>query len=161
MEFLLIAIKMKHTKKMDKLKWCCEQKKGISIIEPNKNLSEEYIKKADESLEAMLINKKGWKIITAYYACYNALYSILMLAGIKSEIHECSIELMNLIDEFKSEDIHFLKGLKKDRIDVQYYLKDRKLEDEDQAKAFVLKCKQILMSINPDKVRNKIKEAMK
>jgi len=146
---------------MDRLKWCCGQKKGISIIEPNKNLSEEYIKKADESLEAMLINKGGWKIITAYYACYNALYSILMLAGIKSEIHECSIELMNLIDEFSEEDIHFLKRLKEDRIAVQYYLKERKLENENQAKNFVLKCKKIIKYINPDKARNKIKEAQK
>jgi len=147
-------------KKFDKFKWCCKQKNGISLVEQNINLSEEYIKRADESLEAMLLNKGSWKIITAYYACYNALYSILMAAGIKSEIHECSIELMRLIKGFDKRDILFLKNLKKDRIDVQYYLKKKELKDENQIKDFVLKCKMIVKSVDVAVLREKLKEVM-
>lgn len=146
---------------MNKLEWCCKQKKGISLVEPNVNLSGEYIKEADESLEAMLLNKGRWKIITAYYACYNAIYSILMLVGIKSEIHECSIELMGLISGFDEEDTLFLKKLKDDRIAVQYYLKEKELKNENQIKDFILKCKKILKSIDADKIRQKVKGAMK
>ncbi|MEA2003961.1 MAG: hypothetical protein U9O53_03295 [archaeon] len=49
-------------------------------------------------------------MITAYYACYNALYSILMKCGIKSEIHDCTIELMDFFD-FEAKDIEFITQL--------------------------------------------------
>ena len=39
---------------MDKIKWCAGKKEGLSLIEPNSNLAEAYIKKAEEALEAEL-----------------------------------------------------------------------------------------------------------
>ncbi len=142
-----------------KLSWCFKQVKGIKFIEPNNNLSQEYIKEADNTLEAMLINKGKWKVITAYYACYNALYAILMKIGIKSEIHDCSLELMNYIDSFDKEDYLFLNSLKRERIDVQYYLKEKEIssQQEEKVKLFILKCKQILKSLDLDKIKEKIK----
>ena len=38
---------------MDKLEWCCKQKKGIILVDPNENLSKEYIQSSDENLSAM------------------------------------------------------------------------------------------------------------
>jgi len=38
---------------MKRIIWCIKQKRGLELIEPNKNLSEAYIKKAEESLEVM------------------------------------------------------------------------------------------------------------
>ncbi|MBU1005240.1 MAG: hypothetical protein KJ561_05415 [Nanoarchaeota archaeon] len=130
---------------LGKLKWCLNKEKGIKVTPPNENLSSEYIKEADETLGIMMSIKGKWKAITAYYACYNALYAILMKAGIKSEIHECSIGLMNLIKEFGREDIILFVFLKKARIDAQYYLKEVVFNKDNEVKKFVNKCKQILL----------------
>lgn len=35
----------------EKNKWCCEQKRGISLIESSDNLSISYINEADNTLE--------------------------------------------------------------------------------------------------------------
>ncbi len=143
-----------------KISWCLKKKNGIEIIEIKQHLSESYIKEAEETLENMFATKGKWKVIIAYYAGYNALYSILMRCGIKCEIHDCTIELMDLFGFDKKEIIH-IKKLKDDRINTQYYLKDIILKDEIKVKEFVSKCKKILSSLNSQKIeliRNQIKE---
>lgn len=140
----------------DKINWCLKQKNGIQLIEKKEHLSSSYMNEADETLDNMLKIEGKWKTITAYYACYNALYSILMKCGIKTEIHSCSIELMILF-EFSQIDKIFLEKLKEDRIQAQYYLKEKILKDENEIKEFVLKCKLILHSINSEKIE-KIRE---
>ncbi|MFH1440349.1 MAG: hypothetical protein ABIG89_07295 [Candidatus Woesearchaeota archaeon] len=147
-----------------KLIWCCKQKRGITLIDFKYHLSESYLKEADETIEMMIVANKKWKVITGYYACYHALYSILMKAGVKSEIHDCTIELMKLFEEFNDEEYIFLKKLKKDRIDAQYYIKDVELKSEDNVKSFVIKCKLILNDFNKDKIerlRVTIRDCMK
>ena len=136
----------------EKIKWCLRKKEGISIVEPNENLSNEYRKEADNTLETMLETKGKWKIIMAYYSCYSALYSILIKAGIKCEIHSCSIALMGMIG-FDKEDIKFMEKLKDDRTNVQYYLKEKELEDENKVKEFLLKCKDIANKIDAQKIK--------
>ena len=71
-----------------KIIWCLRQKKGIEITETKPHLAELYIKEAEETLENVRTTKGKWKVITAYYSCYNALYSILMKSGIKCEIND-------------------------------------------------------------------------
>ena len=137
----------------NKLIWCMKQKKGIALIETKPHLSDSYMHEADDTLENVLVTKGKWKVITAYYACYNALYSILMKCGIRSEIHDCSIELMTLFD-FEESDIKYIRTLKQDRIQVQYYLKEICLEDENNVRMFILKCKQILNDMNSSKIEN-------
>jgi uncharacterized protein (UPF0332 family) len=136
---------------MEKIKWCFLQKKGIKIIELKPHLSQSYMKEADETLENVFTTKGKWKVITAYYACYNAIYSILMKCGIKCEIHDCSIALMKFF-EFEKSNIGFMNDLKDKRIQAQYYLKKLKLKDEKPIKEFVLKCKIILRELNSDKI---------
>jgi len=38
---------------MVSLKWCCGQKDGIKLIEPNDNLAHGYLKMAEDSLGTM------------------------------------------------------------------------------------------------------------
>ena len=137
---------------MEKIDWCLNQKKGIKIVQVNDNLSNSYIDDADNSL--LSLDKVGgkWKLIMGYYSCYNALYSILMKAGIKSEIHDCTINLMKFIDNFSKEDYNFMKNLKQNRIDSQYYLKEKKI-DLKKVKDFVLKCKIILQEFDFENFR--------
>ena len=116
---------------MDKIKWCAGKKEGLSLIEPNSNLAEGYIKKAEEALESMRVNViKDWKISTAYYTLYFSLYSILIKIGIKCEIHSCTIEFAKrfLREYFTEEDLDFTADSLKARIDSQYYV-DRSVPD--------------------------------
>lgn len=145
--------------KKDKISWCLKQKKGIKLIELKPHLSRSYLKEADETLENVFSTKGKWKVITAYYTCYNAFYALLMKCGIKCEIHDCSIELMNLFD-FKKSEIDYVKKLKKNRIENQYYLKNILLEDENDVKRFVLKCKVLLNDLNSDSI-NRIRKRLK
>ncbi|MBU3924281.1 MAG: hypothetical protein KJ592_05155 [Nanoarchaeota archaeon] len=138
---------------MDKIEWCCHQKRGVKLVECNSVLSESYIREADDSLEVCAKIEGKWKIISGYYACYNGLYSILMKCGIKSEIHDCTLELMNLFD-FLDEEKKFVKELKEKRIIVQYYLKNALIEDEEKISSFVAKCKEILYRLNSEDIEN-------
>ena len=141
----------------NKIRWCCRQKEGIRIIDPNENLCREYLKEADDTLDGLALVRGKWKLIMAYYACYNALYSLLLKAGIKSEIHSCSIAVMAFIEGFDENDMVFMEKLKDDRINVQYYLKKKELDDETKVKDFVLKCKQIGEKLDIEKLRERIR----
>ena len=78
---------------MDKIKWCAGKKDGLSLIAPNPELSEAYLRKAEEALESISLNTvRDWKISTAYYSLYFSLYSLFMKLGIKCEIHSYTIE---------------------------------------------------------------------
>lgn len=145
---------------MDKIKWCAGKKEGLSLIEPNSNLAEAYVKKAEEALESMRINHiKDWKISTAYYTLYFSLYSVLTKIGIKCGIHSCTIEFAKrfLRDYLSEVDLDFTEDSLKARIDSQYYI-DRTVPDEQydkmimKAPEFLVNCKSILIKLNEKKI---------
>ena len=74
---------------MNKISWCKKQTKGIKLIEPNNNLSQEYFQNAEESLKVLRHIKETqsnmWLATTKYYIEYFAVYSVLMKLGIKCE----------------------------------------------------------------------------
>ena len=144
---------------MDKIDWCLEQKKGIELVEPNDNLCEAYFKDANDSLSGIENVKGMWRTVMAYYSCYFSFYALLMKVGIKCEIHDCTLKLMKMIKEFSDEDYDYLVSLKVKRIDVQYYLKKKVLEDLSEVKNFVLKCDQIRKEFDLNELRGKIKDA--
>jgi len=138
----------------------------LSLIEPNADLAEAYVKKAEEALESMRVNIiKDWKISTAYYALYFSLYAVLVKTGIKCEIHSCTIEFAKrfLKGFFSGEDLGFMEDSLKARIDSQYYI-DRTVPDLQYAKmlqetpGFLVKCKSILVTLNEKKINGIRKE---
>lgn len=157
---------------MDKLTWCLKQKDGISLVEPNSNLAEAYIKKAEEALESMRVNIiKDWKISTAYYTMYFSLYSILMKIGVKCEIHSCTLEFAKhfLNEHFGEDEIDFLSDSLKARVDSQYYV-NREISDEQyqgmikKAPELLIKCKSVLLQLDEKSVngvRNRLKDKFK
>ena len=154
---------------MDKIRWCAGKKEGLSLIEPNSNLAEAYIKKSEEALESMRVNIiKDWKISTAYYTLYFSLYAVLTKIGIKCEIHSCTIEFAKrfLREYFTEEDLDFTEDSLKARIDSQYYV-DRTVPDEQYNKMikntpeFLVKCKSILVKLNEKKINEIRKEFQK
>lgn len=147
---------------MSRIIWCLNQKNGIKIIEPNPNLSNAYIHKADDSLESIQVNiKKEWKIATAYYTIYFSLYAILMRVGIKSEIHSCTVDFVKeyLNDYFNKEEIELIEDSLKARIDVQYFV-DKDIPDElyskliESAPHILIKSKSILSKLTEKKIKS-------
>lgn len=138
---------------MTSINWCCKQRNGIKLAEPNENLSKEYLKTSDDDLKEA---EKGgkWGTIAAYYACYEALYAILQKIGIKCEIHECSIALMKIIPGFTKQQIKYIEELKRERTGVQYYLEKPQPINLTKVKEFILDCKEISDKINEDAIKS-------
>jgi len=117
---------------MVNLEWCKNQKNGIKFIEPNDNLSKQYLKNAEETLLDLKENKESnlWRATKKYYFEYFIIYSFLMKVGVKCEIHDCTIELIKEIERLSFLPKETYKKIKKDkeiRIDNQYYLKDKEV----------------------------------
>jgi uncharacterized protein (UPF0332 family) len=143
------------------------QKKGIQLIEPNDNLSREYIQTAEETLDVLKDIKsksKVWLATTKYYCEYFATYSLLMKIGIKCEIHECTIALCSLLEEKGIIPAGFSETLEKDkqlRIDNQYYLKNRDVPlNYNELLNFVLKIKDICSKLTQEEIK-KIRETIR
>jgi hypothetical protein len=47
---------------MVSVEWCKKQQKGIKLIEPNNNLSKEYIQTAEETLDVLKIKDINIKL---------------------------------------------------------------------------------------------------
>ena len=148
------------------LQWCKKQKRGVILIEPNDNLSKEYLQTAEETLEVLRTisgKSKVWLATTKYYCEYFAVYSLFMKIGIKCEIHECSIEICKFLEKSGIIPAGFAKILEEDkqlRIDNQYYLKNRDVPIQyEKILEFVLKMKDITIKIGTDKIR-KIREEL-
>ncbi|MBI2543563.1 MAG: hypothetical protein HYW24_05265 [Candidatus Aenigmarchaeota archaeon] len=145
---------------MNKVSWCKKQVKGIKLIEPNDNLSEEYYQNAEESLKVLRSIKETksniWLATTKYYTEYFAVYSILMKIGIKCEIHDCTIALIEFLEKEKIFDAGISKTLEKDkeiRIDNQYYLKNRPVEiNFEKLSEFMISIKETLNGLDNNKI---------
>jgi len=141
-----------------RISWCLRQKKGIRMEEPNDGLCKSYLKEANDSLVSMNANMKAglrkWVIITAYYARYHAIYALLRKAGIKSEIHDCSIALVKYLFSgiFDREFFAELEESKEQRINLQYYT-NRTVSDSDyernmtSSREFVLRVEKAIDSL--------------
>jgi len=146
---------------MKKIGWCKGQTQGIKIIEPNDNLCKEYYQNAEESLRVLRsINETKsnmWSATAKYYIEYFAVYSILMKIGIKCEIHDCTLALVQWLETEGILPLGISKVLEKDkelRIGNQYYLKNKPVEiDFEKLSAFILSIKKALDKLDADRIR--------
>lgn len=141
---------------MNKIKWCAKQKNGIKFVKYDEDTFSGFIEQAQDAIIARReLSSEKWKLVTAYYACYNYLCAILQKLEIKSEIHECTIAISEYIG-FSISEIKFISNLKEKRINAQY---NNKLSQysETEFSNFILKCKEILAKTNFEDVKNNIK----
>ncbi len=114
---------------MKKIKWCFLTRGGLKLIAPNLIVSNSYLSQAEKTLskikELILEEDFVWASARIYYCAYYLVNSFLQKIGVKSENHDCSIELIKYL--FK-EDFD-LELFKKNRIDSQYYFKFRQKKD--------------------------------
>lgn len=144
---------------MEKIKWCFRQKKGIKIIEPSLTIAKAYLSDAKRDFSLIDRNEPKWNIIKEYYACYNALYSLFVKCGIKCEIHDCTIGLMSFFD-FSDELQDKMIELKKERMDVQYYLENSDKDYYGFVKEFLDFCEIKFLNLN-DKIISEIRKKLR
>ena len=74
---------------------CVKRNGGLKLVEPNQNLAQVYLRKSRSALNmlnsALEKHENEWVLDTSYYARYFAVYALFMQAGLKSEIHDCTI----------------------------------------------------------------------
>ena len=154
---------------MVSIKWCLANKNGIKLIEPNANMSNSYLKMAEESIYVLngVKNSRIWLATTTYYIFYYSLYSLMLRIGVKCEIHACSLEFMKkcLIEYYDETDMKMIEKAFSARIDLQYY-SDRPVDERiinetsKYCKDFYIKTKDIISKITEtqiDLVRKKLK----
>lgn len=112
------------------------------------SLAEAYIRNAEETLSVLRDIKDRsnmWLATTKYYCEYFAVYAFLMRLGLRSEIHECTIEAARFLEGeglLPGGTARLLKKDKQLRMDNQYYLKNRKVRvDCEELRSFVLAVK--------------------
>jgi len=139
---------------MERLTWC---KQKIRLTQSNKNLSQEYLRKAERALDATsnLQENQEWQITAAYYTMYFSIYSLLIRTGIRSEIHACTIELAKYFSLTKKE-IQLIKKAQKARIDLQYYTDRVHKETQtiiQEAPKILLRCEEIHNTITEQTIQ--------
>lgn len=81
--------------KNDDYSFCFKKASGLKPITPNENLVRVYKRKSKSALNMLESAKEkredDWILDTSYYAKYFMTYALFMKAGIKSEIHDCTI----------------------------------------------------------------------
>ena len=147
--------------KYSKIEWCCFQKNGIKIIEPNEIRGKSYLDAAYGDLVVMKSLALKIQNSAAYDACYNSFYSILQKIGIKCELCDCTFEIFNLIPEFTEEQISLIKRLKNNLIEIEQQHKRPKPVNEEPVIEFVATSRQVFDSLSSDKIRLIRKEIMR
>jgi len=141
------------------LDWCGRQARGLTLIEPNENLAQEYLRNAEETL-GLLGQVEGrsrmWLATMKYYCEYFAFYALMMRLGVKSEIHDCTIAVARLLEAeavLPKGSAARLAEDKQLRIDNQYYLKNRDVElDHDSLARFVLEMKRLVTTLTDERI---------
>lgn len=145
------------------IKWCLNQRGGLELVEPNTNMSDSYIKMADESLGLLkdVENKsRVWTASICYYTMYYSLYSLMMRIGVKSEIHSCSILFMKefLGGYYDRTDMKMIEEAFTARNNLQYYT-DRPVNEKtlgavkNHCRLFLIKTKEAIMAINQTEIK--------
>lgn len=145
---------------MASLEWCKRQKDGLELAEPSENIAEDYIANAEESLRVLqTIMDSGSRIWTAtmkYYIEYFCISSVLYRIGIRSEIHDCTIEAAEFLQDeglFDEDIASMLRKSKELRIENQYNLKNRPVDvDIEDLRELILKMKDVKDDLTEKKV---------
>ena len=153
---------------VERLNWCCKQKSGLKLEEPNDNIAKDYLQSAEETL-SILQDIKGksnmWLATTKYYCEYFSIYALIRKIGIKCEIHDCTIEIAKLLEELDIIPKGYSRRLEEDkelRIENQYYLKNLNVEvNVRELTEFILEIKNKVSSITLEEIkiaRDRIRE---
>lgn len=103
----------------NKIKWCLNKAKreleetglhrGLVEGEPDMNLAEKHIVKAEHNLNAALYFERGgysdWSTSAFFYCLYHCFLAILRKYGYESRNQECTLAVIELLKEERKIDI--------------------------------------------------------
>ncbi|MEK6892795.1 MAG: HEPN domain-containing protein [Nanoarchaeota archaeon] len=148
---------------MVSIKWCCNQRSGIKIDSPNDNLVQSFINMAENAIGTMNREKTlnpQFSISACYYSMYYSLYAVLIKIGVKSEIHQCTLEFMKqfLMDFYSQEEIKIIRKAFDVRDTTQYYANSVVNQDDvnfimSRAPLFLNKSKAVLSKLNENDMK--------
>ncbi len=153
----------------DNVRWCTRQARGLRLSGINENLARVYLRKSRSALNmlgaAMEKKEYEWILDTSYYAKYFAVYALFMKAGIKCEIHDCTISVLKklFIEEkiIPYEIYDELCKSKELRVGALYYNKDFGAEQiflrAEATADFCLKVEEIIQNISEEDIK-KVRE---
>lgn len=100
------------------------RKKGtLEIVEGSEEMKQSYIEKSESNIDSAKIlldnNKLEESVALAYYSMYHFVTALFLKAGIKSENHAATIQLLKEIFGIDNREIAFAK---RERLDKQYYI---------------------------------------
>lgn len=158
----------------DDFGFCFNKAKGLKLISLNDNLAEVYKRKSKSALNMLVSaiekNENEWILDTSYYAKYFMVYALFMKAGIKSEIHDCTIlalksifSRIGIIHEELCKDLENSRDL---RVGSLYYDKDfgkkEILNKASTAPNFCLEVESIIDNLSKEdilRIRKKFEES--
>ncbi|MCK5699444.1 MAG: HEPN domain-containing protein [Candidatus Aenigmarchaeota archaeon] len=139
---------MKKVGFLSKLK----RERKLQLIEESVEVCEAYLLKSGNCLKSskILLREEIYEnaVSEAYYAMYNATLSLFFRCGIKCENHAAAIMLLDEL--FRLSDLaKVLADAKKERIDAQYYVTDKRRSaiDEDSAVCMVTDAEEFVFQI--------------
>jgi len=124
---------------------------------------------AEETLRVLLRieNSPMWSATMKYYLEYFVAYSFLMYIGVKSEVHECTIELCRFFEAEGAMPTGVSDRLERDkqlRIDNQYYLKNKEVPiDEAELHGFIIDMREALLRMTDGRtqlLRSKLEQRL-
>lgn len=90
-------------KKAQKEKTAFGRHRGLMYIDPNRELAEEYLQKAEYNLQVAYALQKGghsgWSTSAFFYCGYHCCLEIAAKLGYESRNQECTIALMDMLLE--------------------------------------------------------------
>jgi len=111
------------------------RKEVIGLVELSEEIKQSYIEKSASNIDSAKIllknNKLEESVALSYYSMYHLITALFYKAGIKSENHNATIQMLKDIFEIDNKEITFAK---KERLDKQYYV-NFKISKEDVAEA--------------------------
>jgi uncharacterized protein (UPF0332 family) len=103
----------------------------LELVEPSRAIESSYLKKSESHLSSaklLLENERLEETVSlTYYSMYYTSQALLFRTGIKCENHTATIILLKKVFGIDNTDI---KSAKKERIDKQYYIDLRVVEEE-------------------------------
>ncbi len=152
---------------MANLEWCKRQKDGLEMAEASENISEDYLKNAEESLRVLqkIVENESriWAATMKYYIEYFSVSAVLYRIGIRSKIHDCTIEAVEFLQDegiFDEDVAGRLRKSKELRIENQYNLKNMPVEiDLRDLRNFILQMKKTKDDLTDKKV-NRIRSKL-
>src|SRR3989338_6882231 len=144
--------------------FCFKKASGLKLITPNKNLVRVYKRKSRSALNMLESAREKqedeWILDTSYYVKYFMTYALFMKAGIKSEIHDCTIfALKSIFSDLGIISPELCKDLSDSRdlrVGSLYYDKDfgknEILNKSNTAPNFCLEIESILDSLSKEDI---------